>query len=268
MKKKYSICYNPDIENSSRVMEELKLILENQNIEYKVLNIDNLSPDVDFAFIIGGDGTILKAARFYSKYGIPIFGINLGHLGFLSQTGVNNLQSIVQKIIGNNFKTEKRIMLELGGYNALNDFVIKGEEQSRACTFMLEIDGKFVCKYFADGLIISTPTGSTAYGMAAGGPVLYPSLDVLEIVPICPHTFSSRPLVVPADSEIKIFENELQKYIVCADGQEIITLKSDIIIRKSDNYANLALLNENDFYHILRDKLQWGISPSAGCRHV
>jgi NAD+ kinase len=209
MKKCYAICYNPEIENSVAVMEKLKSVLSNYEMDFKVFNIDNLDRDCDFAFIIGGDGTLLKATRFYSKYNVSVFGINLGHLGFLSQAGISDLQSAVKSILNSDYKTENRLMLKSGNYIALNDFVIKGKISSRVSNFQLEIDGNFVCEYFADGIIVSTPTGSTAYGMAAGGPVLTPDTDAIVIVPICPHTFSARPIVVSSSSKIKIIAIEI-----------------------------------------------------------
>lgn len=154
-------------------------------------------------------------------------------------------------------------MLKCQNNVALNDFVIKGDVSSRTSRFALQINDKFVCEYLADGIIISTPTGSTAYGMAAGGPVLSPVVQAITIVPVCPHTFSARPIVVSADDKIKILSCPNQKYIVSADGQNIFTFSDDLIIEKSENCANLALLNENDFYSVLRNKLHWGISPAC-----
>lgn len=261
MKNTYAICYNPEIKNAKRVMEKLSDILSAYNTEFVVYDIDNLSYSCNFAFVIGGDGTILKAARYFSKYNVSIFGINLGHLGFLSQGSENNLEFAVERILRNDYKIESRLMLECGKYNALNDFVVKGEISSRATNFLLEIDGKFVCEYYADGIIISTPTGSSAYSMAAGGPILTPDTDVIGIIPICPHTFSARPIVVSSNSSIKIISCPEQKYIVSADGQEVFDFENYIIIHKSKNFARLALLNDNDFFEILRNKLHWGIFP-------
>ena len=188
MKKRYSICYNSKISNSIEVMENLKMLLNKYSVEFEVLDVDNLNSNCDFAFVIGGDGTILKTARFFSEFEIPIFGINLGRLGFLSQASVEDLECAVKAILAEDYKIEKRIMLEFGEYNALNDFVIKGSTSSRTSRFSLEINGKFVCEYLADGIIISTPTGSTAYGMAAGGPVLAP-----EVVP---RMTVEKPLII------------------------------------------------------------------------
>lgn len=264
MKNHYGICYNKEIIGYSGIIEKLKNLLTLFNARNSVFSVDELSADCDFVFVIGGDGTILKTARFYSKLGVPIFGINLGHLGFLSQASESGLESALSKIMNDDYKIENRTMLKCGNYTALNDFVIKGNESSRAANFSLQIDGKFVCKYFADGLIISTPTGSTAYGMASGGPVLSPESDVIEIVPICPHTFSARPIVVPSGSKIKISCVDKQKYCISADGQEVFESFEDIFIEKSQFFAKLVLLSDNDFYTILRNKLHWGISPSKG----
>lgn len=251
---KFAICCNPSIENAEVVVKKLKSLLNAD-----LLNINELKFGYDFVFVIGGDGTILKAARYYSKYNTSIFGVNLGHLGYLSQAGIEDLEIAVNKIINGDYYIEKRLMLEANGYNALNDFVIKGQYSSRASNFKLEIDGKFVCEYFADGIIISTPTGSTAYNMAAGGPVLAPDLEALVVVPICPHTFSARPLVISSNSIIKIFTPENSAYCVSADGQEVFGFSGEITIQKSENHANLALLNKNDFYTVLRNKLHWGV---------
>lgn len=261
MKNRYGICYNSEISGYQNLIEKLKNLLNLFNAEFEVFSVDELVKECDFVFVIGGDGTILKTARFYSKLEVPVFGINLGHLGFLSQASECGLEKAIEKIMHEDYEIETRTMLECGSYTALNDFVIKGVESSRATNFSLEIDGKFVCEYLADGLIISTPTGSTAYGMASGGPVLSPDSDVLEIVPICPHTFSARPIVVPSGSKIKI---KGQKYCVSADGQEVFQTCDDIMINKSKFSAKLVLLSGNDFYTVLRNKLHWGIAPAKG----
>lgn len=263
MSKSYAICYNSLMENSKDVMDELRNILLGYGVKSDLVSIDDLKSGYDFVFVIGGDGTILKAARFYSKYDTPIFGINLGRLGFLSQASRDNLKFAVKQIISDNYKVEKRMMLKSQNNVALNDFVIKGEVSSRTSRFALQINDKFVCEYLADGIIISTPTGSTAYGMAAGGPVLSPEVDAIVIVPICPHTFSARPIVVSGNDKIKILSCPNQNYIVSADGQDVFKFSSDLIIEKSNNCAKLALLNGNDFYSVLRNKLHWGLSPAC-----
>lgn len=261
MNKKYSICYNSSIDNAVQIIKKLSLVLESYELEYEIYDVDNISSNADFAFVIGGDGTILKAARYFAKSSTPVLGINLGHLGFLSQATDNELDLVVKKVKNEQYITQNRMMLESDNYLALNDFVVKGEEISRASSFSLEINNEFVCDYFADGVIISTPTGSTAYGMASGGPILTPELDAVAIIPICPHTLNARPIVIKSDSVIKIISHNKQNNCVVADGQNVFSFMDNICIKKSDKVAKLVLLS-NDFYSVLRDKLQWGINPT------
>jgi NAD+ kinase len=214
----------------------------------------------DMTFVIGGDGTLLRAARFYSKYNVPVLGINVGRLGFLAQAGVNDIKGVIEAIQDGRYYTEDRIMLQSDGYVALNDFVIKGCNPSRTSKFFLEINGKFVCDYIADGLIISTPTGSTAYGLSAGGPVLHPELDAIVIVPICPHTLNARPLVVPSKEHITVKTSD-DLLSVSIDGFETIKCTEKTSVHIAPNKAKLAFLKNNNFYSVLRNKLHWGISP-------
>ena len=259
---KISICANTSMNNSNEVCEKLVKILEKTSAEYDIFDINTLNSGADIAFVIGGDGTILKAARFFAEYDTPIFGINLGRLGFLSQTSSDNLEESVGKIMDKDYVVEKRMMLKAGNYTALNDFVVKGGLTGRTSRFALEINDRFVCEYLADGIIVSTPTGSTAYGMAAGGPILAPEVDAIAVVPICPHTFSARPIVVSADDKIRILSVKNNEYNVSADGQVAFNLKDDLLIEKYEKLASLILLNNNDFYNVIRSKLQWGVSPA------
>ena len=150
-------------------------------------------------------------------------------------------------------------MLQSHNFTALNDFVIKSCETGRTSKFSLKINDRFVCDYLADGIIISTPTGSTAYGLSAGGPVLEPSVEAFIIVPICPHTLNARPIVVP-DKEIITVCTE-NKSLVSTDGQEFYEFDSEIKIKKSNYCAKLALLEDTNFYSVLRDKLHWATHP-------
>jgi len=216
-------------------------------------------------FVIGGDGTLLKAARFYAKEFTPVFGINLGRLGFLSQTKENELSESIEKILAGKYKIEDRLMLVSNdNVLALNDFVIRGSSTSRTARFYLKIDDKFVCDYLADGLIVSTPTGSTAYGLSAGGPVLSPSLNATTIIPICPHTLTARPLVIPSNEKITISTcDTCTSFVIVADGQDTYNVNSKIEIEKSKFSAKLALLDDNEFYSVLRNKLHWGLAPKG-----
>lgn len=167
--KKYAICFNKEIQNSVNVKDTLYNILHENNIKADILNIDELKSGYDFVFVIGGDGTILKTARFYAKTETPIFGINLGRLGFLSQSSKEHIRLSVEKILKKEFVVEDRIMLESGGNIALNDFVIKGTSTGRTSRFSLKINGKLVCDYLADGIIVSTPTGRRPMGFRRAG---------------------------------------------------------------------------------------------------
>ena len=262
--KKIAFVYNEQLSNSIEIKNKLKCLLDDKyNICSECFDIDSLKSGVDFVFVVGGDGTILKTSRYYAKYDIPIFGINLGRLGFLSQSSAEDLEHAVKKILAGEYKTEDRIMLQYGNITALNDFVIKGSFTGRTSRFSLKINNKKVCDYLADGIIISTPTGSTAYGLSAGGPVLVPSLDAFVIVPICPHTLTARPLVVPDSELITICSGkDDDKYFLSADGQEFSEFHSEINIHKSKYTVKLALLDGMEFYSVLRDKLHWGISPA------
>ena len=262
--KKFAIAYNKKIENSADVMKELRDTLENHNAEPVLLDIDNLEDGFDFVFVIGGDGTILKAARFYAKYSTPIFGVNLGRLGFLSQCARDDIKTSVEKILGGHYRVEDRVMLQSGNRLALNDFVVKGTSTGRTSKFSLKINNKPLCDYLADGIIISTPTGSTAYGLSAGGPVISPSLGAFVIVPICPHTLTARPIVIPDDEVITVSTGCSDvNYVASTDGQEFYEFKSEINIQKSEYTAKLALLEGGGFYSILKDKLHWGTSPAV-----
>lgn len=259
----FGICYNPEIAGALEAGLSIKNKLLDYRIEAQVFNIDELSAGFDFVFVIGGDGTILKAARFYAKNKTPIFGVNLGRLGFLSQASGDMLDDAVSKIVLEDFVIEDRVMLQTGSSIALNDIVIKGSSTGRTSRFSLKINDKSVCDYLADGIIVATPTGSTAYGLSAGGPVLTPGLKAFVIVPICPHTLTARPLVVPDSEKITVCTSEKdKKYVISADGQEFCEASRIIEIVKSPYSAKLALLNNSDFYTILRDKLHWGESPA------
>ena len=263
--KKFAICCNNNVQNSVNVKISLGEILTQKKVGFETFDIDDLKAGCDFAFVIGGDGTILKSARFFAKSETPVFGINLGRLGFLSQAPRGELFEAVEKILEEKFYIDERIMLQSGENLALNDFVIKGNSHGRTARLSLKINGKAVCDYLADGIIISTPTGSTAYTLSAGGPILSPVLDAMVIVPICPHTMNARPIVIPSDEIIKVTSSKNKPLLkISADGQQTFNLGDNefIEIRKSKYQARLLLLNleKNSFYSVLKEKLHWGVS--------
>ncbi len=258
---KINVVFNKNIQAYQEVLLKVESELISKKIEFRSFELDSLENFGDFSFVIGGDGTLLKAARFYSEWQVPVLGINIGRLGFLSQHEC--VEKVIDAVIEGDFYTEERLMLSSINEIALNDFVIKGCDPSRTSKFYLEINGKEVCDYIADGLIISTPTGSTAYGLSAGGPVVYPTIEAISIVPICPHTLNARPLVVPVTEEISVKTAD-KLLSISIDGFKIEKCIDKITIRASKNKAILAFLNKSNFYSILKDKLHWGISEAQG----
>ena len=261
--KNTAIVYNRDVPESSIVAGKAAELFS-----AKLTTPDSLRDDAEFVVTVGGDGTILRAARYYAKKNVPIFGINLGRLGFLAQANPDELEWAVKKLKNGEDKIQNRMMLSAfdGRITALNDIVIKGDTFSRTSRLYLSINGNHVCDYLADGLIISTPTGSTAYTLSAGGPVISPGLEAVVIVPICPHTLTARPLVIPSGEEIEVSSCDTCSGLkLSADGQNTIDVASNekIIIKKSNIQAKLVVLNRenNGFYAVLREKLQWGVSP-------
>ena len=258
---KINVVFNKHIENYSEVLSSIESALIETNTEFKTFELDWMENWGDFTIVIGGDGTLLKAARFYSEWHIPVLGLNLGRLGFLSQGICGEIKPILESITNGDYFTEERLMLTSIDKVALNDFVIKGCNSSRTSKFYLEINGKEVCDYIADGLIIATPTGSTAYGLSAGGPVVYPTMDAIVIVPICPHTLNARPLVVPSDEVITVKTSD-KLLSVAIDGFETEKCVEKITIKTAERKAKLAFLKQGRFYEVLRDKLHWGISEA------
>ncbi len=261
------IFYNKDNQKAQYTAEQLKGILADNQVNAQILTTDKFNDKITFAFVLGGDGTILKTARYYSKYEVPILGINLGRLGFLSQAKSTQIKEAVDFLLKGCFKVEDRIMLTSldGKMNALNDIVIKGDGFSRTSRLYVHINDNIVCDYLADGIIISTPTGSTAYTLSAGGPILAPILDAVVVVPICPHTMNARPIVIPSSEVIKVTSSQNKPLLkISADGQDTYSLgiNDEIEVKKSDYHAKLVLLNleKNSFYSVLKEKLHWGLS--------
>lgn len=253
---KINVVYNKNICGYEEVLSNVEELLIKNKVEFQSYELNHLESFGEFSLVIGGDGTLLKSAKFYSEGNIPVLGINLGRLGFLSQAGL--VEEVIESVINKKYFVEERLMLTDSQNPALNDFVIKGCDSSRTSKFYLEINGREVCDYIADGIIVSTPTGSTAYGLSAGGPVLYPTLRAITIVPICPHTLNARPLVVPASEKITVKTGD-KPLSVAADGYDLPECINKITITESHKKASLAFLNNSRFYSVLRDKLHWGV---------
>ena len=239
--------------------------------EMEVVTRNQLGTRCDLIIIVGGDGTLLSAARSLVGFGVPLLGINLGHLGFLVDLCAIDVHVELDAIMSGEYTEENRFLIiseierdgdYFGGGNAFNDVVIHKADVARMLEIETYIDNKFMHSMHADGLIISTPTGSTAYSLSGGGPILYPSLNVMELVPICPHTMSNRPVVISGDSEIDIvvsgrFSTQAQ---VTYDGQINYNLLPGDHVKIMRHPKHITILHPKsyDYFEILRAKLRWG----------
>jgi len=221
--------------------------------------------EIDFLISMGGDGTILSLCRKYGDLKAGIVGINLGHLGFMADIPVVDIYPSLTDLLEGKYTIEKRLMLEGTSPNgesllAGNDFVIHRAQNHSLIELSVLINGSYLNTFLADGLIISTPTGSTAYSLAAGGPILSPTLDAYVITPICAHTISNRPIVLSSDNDIEVlYASEYQPVKVWADGIEHFTLSTGekTKIKKTHKVFRLVNLNRNDYFSTLRTKLAW-----------
>jgi len=225
----------------------------------------------DLVIVVGGDGTLLHAARVLAKQNVPLLGINLGRLGFLVDISPDRMLPHLDAILGGEYEQERRFLLEVGmgdeaapqeGMLAFNDVVLHKWNIARMIEFETYVDGQLVNDQRSDGMIVSTPTGSTAYALSGGGPLLHPSLNAIVMVPICPHTLSNRPIVVDGDSEIEIRLNRAhaEDVQITCDGQSTLPLMlGEVVrIRKAEHEVRLIHPKGYDYYSILRAKLGWG----------
>jgi len=233
----------------------------------KIKSINAVNPKkIKFLIAMGGDGTMLRLAHRYTHLEKPILGINLGYLGFMADIPQNDVFSSLDDLISKKYKIENRIMLEgktpgNESFIAINDIVFHRGYNHSLIETSLYIDNTFVNNFSADGLIISTPTGSTAYSLSAGGPILSPQLDAFVITPICPHTISNRPFVITANHkiEIKYLSNHKHTLQVHADGMIHFEMKTNetFKIKKSQKKFKLVKLKRHDYFSTLRTKLNW-----------
>lgn len=226
---------------------------------------------VDWVVVLGGDGTLLGAARRVGRFGSPILGVNLGGLGFLTGIPIERLYPVIEMMINGRLEVESRVMLEtkvlrkgkvVCTFEVLNDVVINKGTLARIIDLDVAINEEFLTTFKADGLIISTPTGSTAYNLSAGGPILYPTMETFILTPICPFTLTNRPIIIPDASVIQIkMKNKSEEAVVLTfDGQVGFDLYYDdkVIIRKSEKKIKLFRPPDHSYFKILRTKLMWG----------
>lgn len=238
--------------------------------------VEELGSRCDLVVVVGGDGTLLSAARALARTGVPILGINQGRLGFMVDVNPEEMEATLTKILNGEYVKEDRLLLSAnivragkqvdGPFLAINDVVIRNQAAVRMLDFSTWIGGEFISQHRADGFIVSTPTGSTAYALSGGGPVLHPSLQALALVPICPHTLSDRPIVVGSDRPVRIIlgGGEGTRAMFTCDGQtnESINPGDAIEIGRAQETLRLIHPANYNYFNILRNKLHWGRAPA------
>jgi NAD+ kinase len=229
-----------------------------------------MAEKVDLVVVLGGDGTLLSAARALGSHKVPILAVNMGGLGFLTTVTLDQLYPMLEKVLAGEHRTGERMMLEAEvvrsgktseRHTALNDAVANKGALARMLDFDVSVDGEHIGRYRADGLIVATPTGSTAYSLAAGGPIVHPGLDAFVITPICPHMLTNRPLVIPDTSRVEIdFAAAEGPVYLTLDGQIGIQMEPTdrVLIKKSANRVAFVRPPRKTYFEILRSKLRWG----------
>jgi NAD+ kinase len=255
----------PDV---ARIAAELTAWFKGKQIEASLDS--DAAWKADLTVVVGGDGTLLAAARLLGNRQIPILAINRGGLGFLTEVALDEMYPAIERVLAGQFITEHRMMMEIGimrarkklaAYRALNDVVINKGTLSRMIEVEARVDGQYVCRFRADGLIVATPTGSTAYNLSAGGPIVFPTMGAMILTPICPHTLTNRPIVLPPGVRIEIALTSAQEDVqVTVDGQVGTTLEAtdQIIVEKSDVAVTLVAPADKNYFDVLRGKLKWG----------
>ena len=258
-------------QDDPRVSEPLDILTEHlQKAGASLLSVDEISK-ADLVMSIGGDGTMLYASRLTREFGTPILGINRGRLGFLADVTPDELITSVDSVLQGNFTTDSRLLLEARLHResgdevvafALNDIVLQRRETGRMVDFETRVAGLYVNTHSGDGLIVATPTGSTAYALSCGGPIIEPQLDAVVIVPVCPHTLTDRPIVISADQsiEVSLLERDDTKAEITVDGFSMGSINPNDKLRISAANDRVTLVHPPgyDFYGILRSKLFWG----------
>jgi NAD+ kinase len=240
--------------------------------DYPSANIEQIGEEADLVVSVGGDGTLLTTTRLLVDYQIPLVGINLGRLGFLADVTMLELKQHLDEIFSGNYSIEKRFLLQgeielheglTSSHIGLNDIILHSHESVSMIEFEVFSDGKLINRQRADGLIVSTPTGSTAYSLSGGGPIMHPSLQAISLVPICPHTLSYRPIVLPADRQIDIQLSHDMAAQVSFDGvtRSIINSQDKIHIQRYHKEITLLHPAGYNYFHILRAKLNWSNHP-------
>lgn len=260
-------------EMQCQVLLEERLAVLIGNPEQPIFSTEDLAQKVDLAIVIGGDGSMLRVSRLFSGSSTAVVGMNMGNLGFLTDLSPFDYHMALKQVIEGQFETEDRFLIEAQvldanqrcrqSSKALNEIVLHPSKVAHMITFEVYIDGKFMYSQRADGMIIATPTGSTAYALSAGGPIITPGIDALNIIPMFPHTLSSRPIVVSGQSEVALIpspDRNQDPIQVSFDSQVTLELKASeqLVIKKHDKPLHIIHPPGYSFFHILRNKLGWG----------
>jgi NAD+ kinase len=279
-----AICCKPQKEELARILPELvawlrqrgyEPVLDRESGQYtsaaEVVDREQLPKSLpELIIVLGGDGTLLSVGRIFASTGTPILSVNLGYLGFLTEVRLGDLYATLESWCHNCHTLDARAMLhsELwrdgrahSVFEAVNDIVVTKGDIARMGDFTVELDGKKVASFRADGVIVSTPTGSTAYSLAANGPILTPDVDAMVVTPICPHLLTLRPIVVRGDAEVAVRADAIpQVALLTVDGQRAVELEEgdEVRCQKSRHTVNLVRLAEGGFFEALRNKLSWG----------
>ncbi|WP_242850879.1 NAD(+)/NADH kinase [Clostridium algidicarnis] len=281
--KSIGINVNTSKDKDEKTLKEIIKIIEKKlgHIDIKVYKDSkglgrNEDPNIEMLISLGGDGTMLSSAREVSQFNVPILGVNIGTLGFLTAVEILEFEQAIDVISKNNYSIEKRLMLNCvvnqnhkEELRALNDIVISKAVLSRIVIYDIEINDVFYSSFKGDGIIISTPTGSTAYSLSAGGPIIYPTLDLISVTPICPHTQGIRTMIFKSSDKIKItvrMDNE--EIYLTSDGQNSLRLSDDasVVISGDHNKCHIVRLDGYDYFDILRKKIMWRTEEVVGDR--
>jgi len=259
--------------------------LEQKNIEYVLepdlaqsgqdaANVEDMVDMVDLFLGLGGDGTVLSIARRTAAYSIPVLAVNLGGLGFITEIKAEEMLPTLEQVIAGNYDTEKRMMLDVRLFNhrkqevaracGLNDVAVRKTSESRLIELDIYVDNQCLTTYAADGLLVATPTGSTAYSLSAGGPIVHPQMNALIITPICPHTLTNRPVIVDSERVIRVVNASATKQVnLTVDGQLAYDLsaRGEVEIRQSEHSLTLVVSPYKDYFAVLREKLRWSGRP-------
>lgn len=237
---------------------------------HRAAGLAEIGAQADLAIVVGGDGTLLGAARHMCEYEIPLVGVNLGRLGFLTETSLTNMEGSLEALLAGEYQVEERMMLhvrvqrqagDIAVERALNDVVIHRGNIARMVEIETYVDGQFVFCQRSDGLIAASPTGSTAYALSAGGPIVHPAMRAFTLVPICPHTLTNRPLLLPGHSHIEVvLTNNPAQIQLTLDGQTNLALQDGDRIHIQQDSHNVRLLSDprRNYFDVLREKFSWG----------